>query len=371
MERYAMNPNPNRLIIIGTDDAPAAPQALAFTCAADVATYFGSDSHEAKLATEYFGANGQCDGDTLYFTRWGLNQRPHLEQKHGLNMTNVKGSLSITFNGDTYATNVNLTGATILTNQAGMIEKRLNASRKSSMITGTITPELVTFNATISREIVTVTSSDGPLVTGGEMMGDGFATQQIVFYDTSKQEATLFKTSIGDRLSGTFEEAYGLLTTSAHVTLGEEVSSGSYNGYVDKKLSASDTYVLSQAPTSEISGGITTRPTPLTINTGRGYLDIAPDGYAGFNNNPSELSYASGTAADALGLSQTSGAMLSPLGGQHQSAETQLDGLLANNVNFGSYQSMVPNRENIFEPWGLATGHDFITTSYVTTLAGH
>ena len=63
----------------------------------------------------------------------------------------------------------------------------------------------------------------------------------------------------------------------------------------------------------------------------------------GFDNNPSDLSYMSGTAAAALGLTQASGAIDSSPGGQHPTMAQFMNNLVQNETNqFGSFQSNDP-----------------------------
>ena len=67
-----------------------------------------------------------------------------------------------------------------------------------------------------------------------------------------------------------------------------------------------------------------------------------PNGDFGFDNNPSSLSYMSGTAAAALGLTQASGAIDSSPGGQHPTASEFMNNLVQNETSqFGSFQSNI------------------------------
>src|SRR5205807_2492664 len=58
------------------------------------------------------------------------------------------------------------------------------------------------------------------------------------------------------------------------------------------------------------------------------------------NENPATLSYASGTAADALGLTQASGAVDTSPGGQHPTVSEFLTSVVQNETSqFGSFQT--------------------------------
>ena len=78
-------------------------------------------------------------------------------------------------------------------------------------------------------------------------------------------------------------------------------------------------------------GGATTR---------RNFFEIQPNGQFGYDYNPSTLSFASGTVADELGLTQASGALDSSPGGASQSASVYMNNLVQNEYSqFGSYQA--------------------------------
>ena len=67
-----------------------------------------------------------------------------------------------------------------------------------------------------------------------------------------------------------------------------------------------------------------------------------PNGDFGYDHNPSSLSYMSGTAAAALGLTQASGAINSSPGGQHHVGAAFMNNLVQNeNSQFGSFQDNI------------------------------
>ena len=124
-------------------------------------------------------------------------------------------------------------------------------------------------------------------------------------------------------------ETYGVLTVGAvnsgTVALGQEVTgAGVPAGFeaIDKYLGGSgqgSQWIVKIAPSQTVTGDMTMTATPLQVDlnwdnqsiTGNNgaqndFYDIMPQGSFGFDNNPSTLSYASGTAAAALGLTQAS-----------------------------------------------------------------
>ena len=88
--------------------------------------------------------------------------------------------------------------------------------------------------------------------------------------------------------------------------------------------------------------------TPLVVNynsfggatSQRNFFEIQPNGQFGYDYNPSTLSFASGTVADELGLTQASGALNSSPGGALQSASVFMNNLVQNEYSqFGSFQA--------------------------------
>ncbi len=95
---------------------------------------------------------------------------------------------------------------------------------------------------------------------------------------------------------------------------------------------------------------MTMTATPLSVNSIRSsaqpqiatFSMFEPNGAFGYDHNPSSLSYMSGTAAAALGLTQASGAIDSTPGGQQPTASEFMNNLVQNeNSQFGSFQSNV------------------------------
>ena len=101
-----------------------------------------------------------------------------------------------------------------------------------------------------------------------------------------------------------------------------------------------------------------------------GFLEIQPNGLFGFNSIPSSLSYMSGTAAAALGLTQASGAIDSSPGGQQLTQAQFMNNLVQNETSqFGSFQSNVPNLDQALAAWAQSTGglYQFLSQSIGAT----
>ena len=154
--------------------------------------------------------------------------------------------------------------------------------------------------------------------------------------------------------SETMTESYGVLTvgsvTSGAVGVGEEVTGAGVLPVtgIDSNLSGSgagSTWVVNNAHAVAGENMTMTAPplhvlgNPVVGATGNNHFTVQPDRNFGFDDNPSSLSYASGTAAAALGLTQASGAVDSTPGGQPPPAAAFLNNLVQNeNVQFGSFQ---------------------------------
>ena len=125
---------------------------------------------------------------------------------------------------------------------------------------------------------------------------------------------------------------------------------------IDGNLSGSgpgSTWIVNNAQT--VAGeNMTMTATPLSVvldwddksiigaTENNDFFDVSPNGEFGYDYNPSSLSYMSGTAAAALGLTQASGAINSSPGGQHPSPSEFMNNLVQNeNSQFGSFQNNI------------------------------
>jgi hypothetical protein len=147
-------------------------------------------------------------------------------------------------------------------------------------------------------------------------------------------------------------------------------------------------WIINRAPTGPVSGNITTTAPPLTVESqfrvgvnGALYdtFEIQPNGFFGYNYNPSQLSYASGTVAQMLGLSSDAtpdpntgvGAIDTQFGGLHPTMAQFMNGLSnipdqygnINGGNFGWFYSTEPRFATALGLWIMAKG---LGKQYVT-----
>ncbi len=408
----------NRLIIGWEEDVPD-NVCLAFNSVTAVQNYFGVVSTEATLANQFFdpnvyGTSYSDAGATLYFTREGLGQRPHLL---GVNLSAltlaqlqaINGSVAITFNGWNYSANIDLSNATNFSDAAQILQTQLNAQAPVlAQTTGdTIQSQTVNFTGDFKNAQLTVTSvQSGTMEVGGLVDGNGvqhspyFYNNQIIYQHSGPPGGAGTYSTFGHLGSVSTPEAmtetYGLLTlgtvTSGSVAIGSEVTGPGIpnDTAVIANLSgttgAGSQWLINNAV--DMSGHLTFTGPPLDVaphqitgaTQNNDYFDISPNGAFGFDKNPSTLGYmtnVSGTAADQLGLSQASGAIDSSPGGQHPTIAQFMNNTLhekdqfGNPVHYGSYQGETPNRfTNGLTLWETrgGLGEQFLSTYHKTTI---
>jgi hypothetical protein len=185
--------------------------------------------------------------------------------------------------------------------------------------------------------------------------------------------------TVGSATSGTV--AVGQQVTGAGVaslTAIEDTLSGSGAGSTwlvnNAQTVAPENMTMMAPPLNVIYNSI------IGATANRDYYMVQPNGYSGFDHNPSSLSYMGGTAAAALGLTQASGALVSTPGGQQTSAAAFMNNLVQNeNSQFGSFQAtdfQVAQEDPEFQAdlaaWAQSTGgrYQFLSYTGATPPAG-
>ena len=186
-------------------------------------------------------------------------------------------------------------------------------------------------------------------------------------------------------------ESYGQLTVGSVVGPGKVAIGERVTGAGIPPLTAVDaagpggTWIVDNAISA--SGNITMTAPTFTVEaqqyTGatqnNDFFEIQPNGVYGFDMNPSSLSFASGSAADLLGLSQASGAINSSPGGIHESIAQYMDSVLnelnqfGQPVHFGSFQSFEPRLDTNLAAWANSIGglgYQFLANHFATPPAG-
>src|SRR5271157_248062 len=243
---YALN-----RLIIGWQEYLPSNISLAFNNLTAVENWFGVGSLEAKIAKQFFAPNtyGTAYSDagaTLYFTREGLGQRPHLL---GTNLGTlslaqlqaINGSVALNFNGWTYSANIDLSAATSFSSAAQILATQLNAGAPVlAQTTGdTIKSKTVHFTGDFKNAQLNVVSvQSGTMEIGGSVYGNGVTPPagrpglQIIYQHSGPTGGTGTYSTFGHIGSVASPEAmtetYGVVTIgtvdSGSVAIGSEVT---------------------------------------------------------------------------------------------------------------------------------------------------
>src|SRR3984957_2085704 len=392
----------NRLFIEGGPNTPG-NAVLSFNSATAVANYYGATSPESQLANEFF-AGYYGTSATMLFTRFSPlgGERSHLLGANISNLTpsqlqSINGSLSITLQGTTYSGSINLSGVDTLTAAATAIRSALNSNLPVEAVTAgsSITPVSISFSGSLNGYYLQVTSvSSGSIELGAQISGPGIAAGSFIInqLDGTPGDAGLYSLFIvgGTTSSETMTESYGVLTVgsviSGDVAVGEQVAGAGVLPLtaIDDNLSGSgpgSTWLVNNAQT--VAGeNMTMNPTPLTVTLesdvgateNNDYFKISTNGDFLHDHNPSTLSFMSGTAAAALGLTQASGAIDSTPGGELPLPSAFMNNLVQNeNGQFGSFQSYTvlnqggPDIQGGMAAWAQSTDGLYTFSSQTTT----
>jgi hypothetical protein len=386
------SPTSTRLFIEGLDITPDS-QVLDFTNATAVGNYYGSSSYEYKEALTYF-TGPYASSATMEFVRDSNGQRPHLIGANlGNQLPNVNGPISLTFDFGqskfTYTGNVNTAGAVNLTEVALDVQKALDSNLQIVAHTkgDSITPVTVQFTGTLNKAQLYVTSvqSGGSVVVGGVISGPGVINgpaheAQIIAHRGSTQSEHYSTFSYSGTASGALTETYGILhigdRVSGQIKAGERLSGPGVmaNTAIVQDLGGGNWLVNND---KAISGDFNVTAPALTVQSDQlqgptashDFLEVSVGGEYGFDQRPSSLSFASGSAADLLGLSQSSGAMDSSPGGQRTSiAQMMTQYILLSGNTFGSFQSVEPRLDGAFEHWQQHhPSYAFLPNNHLTT----
>ena len=161
---------------------------LVFPNLTAVEDFYGTNSPQATQAKAFFGPNGVYNNTGAQFitVRVGLGQRCHLIGGNLYNDTlaqlqAINGTVSLTFDGFTYAGNINLASLTSagfngIHTAANLLEEALNANRPTAAVTtgDTIVPETATFMGyTSGAQLIVTQVLSGTIGIGGYITGKG------------------------------------------------------------------------------------------------------------------------------------------------------------------------------------------------------
>jgi Protein of unknown function (DUF3383) len=356
----------DRLIVDLTNNLPV-DRMVPFSSATAVANFFGAASEEAALASEFFAGYAGTSAKML-FTRYPFTGvRSHLFSANLSSLSlsqlqSVSGSLSVTVNSNIYSGSVNLFNVQSFSAAATAIQNALNSNLAVLATTtgDSIRPESVSFTGTINALYLEVTSAPaGSIHLGSIISGPGVpaGTEIVTQLNGTPGGVGLYNlwVSGGVVSSETMTESYGVLTVgsvaSGSVAPGEQLSGSGIasNTAILSNLSGSgagSTWIVNNAQTVVGASANVLAPSLKVVNnpvTGatanRDYFDVGEAGAYDYDYLPSTISYAGGTAAAALGLTQASGSLLSNPGGPPEAADRYMNNLVQNvDDQFGSFQ---------------------------------
>jgi len=290
----------------------------------EVGNYFGGSSNEAAIAPTYFeGWNGstQKPGNIL-FTQYPTTavsaylRGGDISDLALATLQSYNGMLTVSIDGYSRSSNINLSGATSFSNAATMIQTALNSSPASiASFTGIIGP---------ASTILTASAVTGTIAAGQTVQGSGVAANTLIL----------------SQLSGT--------------------------------IGGAGTYQLSGANQTVNSESMTTIPTPVvvTYDSVSGAFVIT----SGITGPPSTAAFAAGALAPLLLLDQADGAVTS----QGASAATPgpfMTALAASFSNWATFTTMF-NPDNsgfankqLFAEWTNTTNNRFAYSAWDTDAA--
>ena len=330
-----------------------------------MANFFGASSFEANLATDYFSGYSGSSANLL-FARVSLGGgRGRIFGSNIRNLTlaelqSINGTLSVTSQGYPISASINLSSITSFSAAASAIQSALNAALPTEATTtgSSIVAKTSSFTGSIAAGIMNVSAiQSGIVAVGGIVSVSGYTGQVINQISGTQggvgQYGVWYYTGGANIPSETLSESYGLLTigavSSGTVAVGEQVTgtgvapdtaieynlsgSGSGSTWVvqDTQSVASESITMTAAPLQVTYNAVT----GATVNSGT--LWVNQNG--SFPYSASSMTYASGTAAAALGLSQSAGAYLSTPGELFTTAASMMNNIVGDSSEWSSFQT--------------------------------
>ena len=308
----------NGLILTNSPRVPMG-NTLGFASQFDVATFFGPTSQEAQLAGNYFLGYDNSTVKPGYLMFWQYNVAPVAAYVRGGDVSAIgltalqaiNGSLAIIIDGVTKtAVALNLTGVGSFSAAAALIATGLTlAGPTQGIVTGSISGTTLTVATVTSGAIA---FNNQPIAGTGSLPG----------------------TIVTGQLTGT---AGGV---------------GTYS------ISPTQT-VASTTLTSTLS--------PVFFDSQTGSFNIL----SGTTGSGSTISYVTGTAAGALGLTAAMGAVLSQ-GAIASTPAAAMDAVLANSQNWSSFMTTwLPSQSDMlaFALWNNLQGNSYIYAMWDSDIA--
>lgn len=296
-----------------------------------VSTYFSPSAAEVNAANVYFLGfdTSTKKPETVLFARYPATVIAAFLRGGPVNtltLDQIKaltGTLTVVMDGYTHtASSLNLSGATSYSAAAALIQAGLNASQPvAASVTGSIAATTASVTGSIAGNALTVTAvASGVLVPGAILSGTSVAagTQVSTQLSGTPGGVGTYAVSASQVVpSTTIVVAYGTLTVTAvasgalsigQTLSGSGITTGTQVTGLGTGVGLTGTYFVSPSQTVT-STTVTASATPITVG-----FDSISGGFlvtSGIAGTPSTGAYATGSLADALFLTQATGAVLS------------------------------------------------------------
>ncbi len=277
----------------------------------------------------------------------------------------LSGSLSVVMDGVAHAAaSINLTGASSFTAAAGLVQTGLNASIPQGVAfsaAGIAPASALTITASISGNVMDVTSTSGAIQPGTAITGTGVTAGTIVVNQLSGAaggtgQYAVNKNQVVPSTAG-LAGAYGVLTvttiSSGTVSTGQVVTGGTTtaNTQVMAQLTGATpggtgTYVVTNSQTSTPTSA-SSAPVAVTYDSVSGGFVIT-GGSIGAAYATSSAAFATGTLAASLFLTSATGAVVSQ-GSAAPTPASFMNSLIANDSDWCTFWTL-------FDPDGSSAG---------------
>ena len=392
----------NRLFLENINSVPF-NEVLSFNSITAVENFFGVSSAEATLATDFFSGYSGSSAHMLFdrMPIGGGRARIFGANIEGLTLAQlqaISGALSLTSEGYNFNASINLASATSFANAASLIQSALNAAQPTEATTteSSIAPESASFTGSIEGGLMVVTAvSSGQIAIGGILTSaNGYSGQIIAQISGAPGGVGVYNVWYGARGNlisvppGTaLSETYGILTiggvNSGTVAVGQEITGNGVAGntaiqhHVSGSGSGAGSEWVVDRTQTVASEAMAMKAAPLevdyhhvagaTVNFDSFWIEVNGDYFV----LPTSMTYASGTAAGLLGLTQSAGAYLSTPGQITTSPSAWSNNIVNNeNSHWSSFQMTYPTAPDTADElsdWSAGSGGQFQYLSSVTT----
>jgi Protein of unknown function (DUF3383)/PEP-CTERM motif len=394
-QRASAQSNPYALDRLFLDASNITPfnEVLSFNSAMAVDSFYGADSTEAHLASDFFSGYTGSSANMLFarFQPGGGRARlfgssignpssPHYLPLSSLREIN-NDTLSLTSQGYNFSASINLSGVQGYSAAAASIQNALNANLPRLTVTtgSSIASALVQFSGSLDQYILTVGNvSLGSLQIGSIISGMGIPkntqiTTQISGTPNGAGTYAVWFTQ-GINPSAPLEnmtDSYGILTVpsgSEGVKAGQQVTGAGVLPYTAIQAlfsgGSGNTWVVDTAQDVAVEN-MTMTAAPLSVTyRSKGSKSLWIEAYKTFNVLNTSISYAVDTAAATdLGLTLAAGADDSTPGQVVTSPSAFMDNLTMSETDqFSSFQTtFVPSAvtKQELRAWDKSTGDQY------------